>query len=108
MVVLACLLGALALRRLSPAYRPVWAGYTGIALSALAVVAVLWFTSDTAHQVSALGSSVDVDADSLQVTPWPWITLCCFLIGAAISVFLVPRSGRGRAGGVDRGPATAP
>lgn len=90
---LAAALVVIALSRAAPRYRPQWAAYLTIACSLAAVAAVLWFLRDPVRQEAAFGaSSVQLRADSVHLTWWPWVALICFSASAVVGVLLVPRS----------------
>ena len=99
-LVAACLLVALALWAVSPGYRHARAGYAVIGVSAVGIAAVVWFLSDPAAHSSVFGGAVDVQTDTVEVSAWPPITLCSFVIACLVGVMLVPRAGRD-----DRTPA---
>ena len=93
-LVAACLLVALALWVVSPGYRHARAGYAVIGVSAVGIAAVVWFLMDAAVHSSVFGGAVDVQTDTVEVSAWPPITLCCFVIACLVGVMLVPRAGR--------------
>ena len=93
-LVAACLLVALALWAVSPGYRHARAGYAVIGVSAVGIAAVVWFLMDAAVHSSVFGGAVDVQTDTVEVSAWPPITLCCFVIACLVGVMLVPRAGR--------------
>lgn len=93
LLVVCCALVAVALWRLSPSYRPYAAGYLVIIGAALGGAAALWFLLDEQRREELFGSSVLLQADTMAVTVWPWVTLVCFAVAGAAGVLLVP--GRG-------------
>ncbi|WP_287005295.1 MULTISPECIES: hypothetical protein [Gordonia] len=99
-LVAACLLAALALWAVSPGYRRARGGYAAIGGSAVGIAAVEWFLTDAAAHSSVFGAAVDVQTDTVEVSAWPPVTLCCFVITCLVGVMLVPRADRD-----DRTPA---
>ena len=91
-LVVACLLAAVALWSVSPTYRRGRAGYSVIGICAIGIAAVLWFRLDPDQQLATLGGAVDVRSDSVEVAVWPWVTLCCLSIACIVGVMLVPRA----------------
>ncbi|UEA57917.1 hypothetical protein LK459_15065 [Gordonia otitidis] len=91
-LVVACLLAAVALWSVSPTYRRGRAGYSAIGICAIGIAAVLWFRLDPDQQLATLGGAVDVRSDSVEVAVWPWVTLCCLSIACIVGVMLVPRA----------------
>ncbi|HEY9311268.1 hypothetical protein [Williamsia sp.] len=92
LLTLACALSALALWCVSPSYRPAWAGYLTITLSAMGIATVLWFTGDEQHSLAALAGSADINSDSVQLSSWPWATLCCLATACVLGILLVPHA----------------
>lgn len=94
LLTLAFALMAVALWRLSPRYRPAVAGYVTIGCGFVGILGVLWFVLDADHRLSAFGSSVQMQSDTVQVSVWPWVTLGCFAAACAVGVALVPGAQR--------------
>ncbi|MGW4479510.1 hypothetical protein [Rhodococcus triatomae] len=94
LLALACALVVIALWRASPTYRPVVAGHVTIVVAAVAATTVFWFVGDDELRHASFGPGVDVQTDSVTLTAWPWITLCCFAVAVGFGVLLVPRRER--------------
>jgi len=93
LLIIIAALTVLAFSRLSPRYRALWAGYLTITFSLAAVALVLWFVRDPARQEAAFGaSSVQLRADSVHLTWWPWVALACFIASTLVGVLLIPGS----------------
>lgn len=90
LLVLACVLAAVALWRYSPRYRPAAAGYLVIVCSLAAAGATLWFLLDPARQAAAFSGEVLLEADTVTVTAWPWLCLVCFGLACIPGILLVP------------------
>ena len=93
LLVLAGLLVAVALWRLSPKYRPAAAGYLSIVVALLGVAGTLWFLLDEQPRAGVFASSVQLQADTVSITVWPWLTLACFALACVPAVLLVPGPG---------------
>lgn len=92
LLVLASLLVTVACWRLSPRYRPVPAGYTAIVGALAAVGLIVLFAGDPDRQRRAFGGAAQVQADTVALTPWPWLGLAAFAGACVAGALLVPRT----------------